>query len=146
MKQFFLALTLSFVTVLSVAARPVSEDPAVEKTFRQLFTGASNVTWSKESRDLVKASFLWGQHHTVAYFDKKGNLLGSIRGLFFTQLPLSVIRSVNTQYADHMILEVREISNEEGVSYSLISEHKGKRYKLRYDSLGGLIDKARVRK
>lgn len=145
MKQFFLALTLSFVTVLSVAARPVSDDPAIEKTFRQLFTGASNVTWSTEGRDLVKASFLWGQHHTVAYFDNKGNLLGTVRGLFFTQLPLSVIRAVNTQHAQHMILEIREISNDEGVSYSLISEFKGKRYKLRYDSLGGLIEKTKVR-
>lgn len=147
MKQFFLAITLIATVALSAAARPVStEEPSVEKAFRQLFSGASNVSWSKEEGRLLKASFLWGDHHTIAYFDSNGKLLGSIRGLFFNQLPLTVIRSVNSNFEGHIILEVREISNDEGINYSLVTEHKDKKYRLRLDSLGGVIEKEKIKK
>ncbi len=147
MKQFFLIITLSLAVVFSTAAAPApADDPAVEKTFRQVFAGASNVTWSKEEGKLMKASFLWGDHHTIAYFDNNGRLLGSIRGLFFNQLPLTVIRSVNTEFEGHIVLEVREIANDEGVSYTVMTEHKDKKYKLRLDSLGGVIEKEKLKK
>lgn len=147
MKQFFLVITLSLAVVFTTAAHPApAEEPSVEKVFRQLFAGASNVSWSKEEGSLLKASFLWGDHHTIAYFDSNGNLLGSIRGLFFAQLPLSVIRSVNSKFGDHIVIEVREISNETGVSYTLMTEYKDKKYKLRLDSLGGVIEKEKIKK
>lgn len=147
MKQFFLAIALSAVAVLSTAARPVSpEDPSVEKAFRQVFAGASNVTWTKEEGKLLKASFLWGDHHTIAYFDNTGKLLGSIRGLFFSQLPLSVVREVKSNFEGHVVIETREISNEDGTSYSLLTEYKDRKYKLRLDSVGGVISMEKMKK
>ena len=145
MRQFFLALSFTLAIGISSFANPVVENPTVEKAFRQLFTGASNVTWSKEEGNLLCASFTWGDHHTLAFFDNEARLVGSIRGLFFSQLPLSVIRSFNKAYNDHVVIEVREISNDEGISYTIISESKNKKYKLRMDSLGSLIDKTRVK-
>ena len=147
MKQFFLALAFSAVAALSTAARPLSsEDPSVEKTFRELFAGASHVSWSKEEGRLLKASFLWGDHHTIAYFDNSGKLLGSIRGLFFSQLPLTVVRAIKSNFEGHIVLETREISNDEGTSYSVLTEYKDKKYKLRLDSVGGLIDMEKLKK
>ena len=147
MKQFFLAFALSAVAALSTAAAPVSpQDPSVEKTFRQLFAGASNVSWSKEEGQLLKASFLWGEHHTIAYFDNSGKLLGSIRGLFFSQLPLTVVRSIKSNYEGHVVLETREISNDDGTNYSVLTEYKDKKYKLRLDSHGSVIQFEKVRK
>jgi hypothetical protein len=147
MKQFFLAIALSAVAFLSTAARPISpEYPAVEKVFRQVFAGASNVTWTKEEGDLLKASFLWGEHHTIAYFDNTGRLVGSIRGLFFSQLPLSVVRSVKSNFEGHVVIETREISNDEGTSYSIVTEYKDRKYKLRLDSVGGVLDMEKVKK
>lgn len=147
MKQFFLSFALIATVAIAAAARPVpTEDPLVEKAFRQLFTGASNVSWSKEEGKILRASFLWGEHHTIAYFGNDGELLGSVRNLFFSQLPLTVIRSFNEDFKGHVVLEIREISNDEGTSYSLLTEHKNKNYKLRLNSQGSLITKERVKK
>jgi len=147
MKQFFLVLSLSLAVVLTASANPTPvNDPKVEKAFSKLFAGASNVSWSKEEGNYLKASFVWGDHYTVAYFGEDGKLLGSIRGLFFNQLPLSVIRSFNSSFSDHIVLEVREISNDEGVSYTLLTEHKNKKYRIRMNGLGDVIEKTRVKK
>lgn len=147
MKQFFLAITLMLAVAFTAAAHstPKGESP-VEKTFSQLFAGASHVSWSKEEGNFLRASFLWGDHHTIAYFDGSGRLLGSIRALFFSQLPLSVLRSFNNNFEGHIVLEIREISNEEGVSYTLVTEHKDKKYKVRLGSMGSVIEKVRIKK
>ena len=147
MKQLFLSLALIATVALTAAAKPTPvAEPSVEKTFSQIFAGASHVTWSKEDGQYMKASFLWGEHQTIAYFENNGRLIGSIRGLFFNQLPLTVIRMFNSEFAGHTVIEVREISNEEGTSYSLVTESKDKKYKLRLSAQGNLLDKERVKK
>jgi hypothetical protein len=147
MKQFFLVVSLSLAVVLTAAASPAPKnDPRVEKAFSKLFAGASNVSWSKVEGNYMKASFIWADHQTVAFFGSDANLIGSIRGLFFNQLPLSVIRSFNSSYSDHVVLEVREISNDEGVNYTLLTEHKNKKYRIRISGTGDVFEKVRVKK
>jgi len=147
MKKIFLVLSLSLAVVLTASARPATKnDPDVERVFNQLFAGASNVAWSKIEGGFQKASFIWGDHQTIAFFDSDAKVVGSIRGLFFNQLPLSVIMSVNGSFKDHIVLEVREITNEEGVNYTLLIEYKNKKYKIRMDSLGDLLEKQKVKK
>ena len=70
MKKFFLAVSLSLAVVLTTAAHPVSnENPLVEKAFQKMFAGASNVNWGKVNDGLLKASFVWGGHQTIAIFE-----------------------------------------------------------------------------
>lgn len=147
MKQFFLLVSLTVTVALSAFANPVeTNDPLAEQAFKKLFNGASHVSWSKEEGNFLRASFLWGEHHTIAYFDQSGKMVGSIRGLFFSQLPLSVMRSFSASFDGHVVLEVREIANAEGVTYTLATEYKNKNYRIRMDSLGGLIENERIRK
>ncbi len=56
-----------------------------------MFAGASHVKWSEIKEGFLKVSFVWGGHRAVAFFDTDAQLIGTIRGLFFNQLPLSVI-------------------------------------------------------
>src|SRR5688572_26354164 len=132
MKQFFLVLSFFFTLLLTTSASSSpAADPAVEKAFNKLFAGASHVSWSKEDGNYLRASFIWGDHHTLAYFDTNARLVGSIRGMFFSQLPLAVVRSFNSSFENHVVLEVREIFNEESINYSLLTECKNKKYRIR---------------
>ena len=147
MKKFvlLLPLLLAVVSVTSFARNTPDADPRAEKTFNKYFAGAANVKWSEEG-DFLKVSFTWAERQTVAYFNLDGELAGSIRNLFFTQLPLSVMKSVKDSFKNPVMIEVMEISNEEGVHYSLVVEDNHKKYKTRINSFGELIEKTKIRK
>ena len=146
MKKFLLLLPLLLViTCLTAFARlntPV--DPRAEQAFKKEFAGAANVIWSKAG-EFLRVSFTWADHQTVAYFNADAELVGCIRGLFFNQLPLTVIRSVEKQFKNSIVLEIREITNDEGVNYTLVAEYKDKKYKIRLNSLGDLLAKEKLK-
>ncbi|MGZ5218903.1 MAG: hypothetical protein ACXWWD_09355 [Chitinophagaceae bacterium] len=147
MKKFFLALSLSLAVVLTTAAHPATgENPRAEQAFKKMFAGASHVNWSETNEDLLKVSFVWGDHRTIAFFDKDAQLVGSIRGLFFKELPLSVTKSVTDNFNNPVVLQANEVFNEEGVNYILVIENKGKKYNVRLNTHGQILKKERIKK
>ena len=148
MKKNLLILSLSLI-VISMAsfANPTKvEEPKAVLAFNKMFTGATNVKWTNEQDGYSQVAFTWGDHRAIAFFDANAKFAGSIRGIFFKELPLSVIRSVNRQYDEPVVLQVSEIYNEEGVRYSMELEYKHKLYKVKLDALGSLIEKTRIKK
>jgi len=146
MKKSFLVLSLLLViTSLTTFAHLNHQvDPRAEQAFKREFAGAANVLWGK-SGDFQIVSFLWADHQAVAYFNGDGELVGCIRGLFFTQLPLTIIRSVQRNYKNAVILETMEITNEEGVRYKLIMEDKDKKYEVSLNSFGDILDNKKLK-
>ena len=130
MKKFFLVLSLSLAVVLTTAAHPAEkENPRVEKAFQKMFAGASHVNWSEVKEGCLKVSFVWGGHQSAAICERNGQLRGTVRGLFFKELPLSVTKAVTERFNNPVGLEVTEIFNEEGVRYVLVLEHTNKKSK-----------------
>jgi len=147
MKKFFLALSLSLAVVLTTAAHPVvAENPLAEKAFQKMFAGASHVNWSEVKEGFLKVSFVWGGHQAVAFFDKNAHLIGTVRGLFFNELPLSVTKSVTDNFGTAPVLEVNEIFNEEGIRYRVIIEYKNKKHEIRLNGHGHILDRMTVKK
>jgi hypothetical protein len=138
MKKFFLALSL-LTTVTLMAARPTTEleNPKAVEVFQRQFAGAQNVMWSTVN-EFSKVSFTWAGHRTEAYFNRNAELVAAIRSIFYSQLPLAVVRAAELQFREKMVLEVRELTNEEGTTYSFLLEKKGKRYKAILSSTGHL--------
>lgn len=147
MKKKFLALSLlATVTIFAASANPGSGDePRAKQIFAQQFSGAENVQWTDSDGQYSKVSFTWGGHRAEAYFNEKGDFLGAVRGMFYSQLPLAVIRSLESSYKGNVVLEAREISNEDGTSYSLLIEKKEKRYRLRMSSNGSIDESKRIK-
>lgn len=147
MKKIFLVLSLSLAVVLTTAASPATkEDPRAKQAFSKMFAGASHVKWEKTKEGFTQVSFVWGDHRTIAFFDAKAELIGTIRGLFFKELPLSVARAVNDHAKNPVVLEVNEIYNTEGVNYKLVIEQNNKKYNIRLNSLGYILEKERIKK
>ena len=140
---FSIALILSVACSTAFAnSKPVS-DP--ESAFRKEFPTAQVLNWNKLG-DLVKAVFLLDGHRTEAYFQEDGKFLGSSRSIFFDQLPLAASRAVDKKYANADIIEVYEITNEEGTSYRIRLEQNSKTYRLKVDANGNITDSDRVKK
>ena len=133
------------VTILSASATPGNENDAV-LTFQKQFVGADNVKWTKSEDGFQRVAFTWNSRRMEAYFDRDGEFAGAVRGLFYDQMPLIVIRSIERNFKKPLVLEVREITNTEGTFYSLLMEIKGKKYRVKVDIGGGILDQERVKK
>jgi|SRR6218665_2893130 len=146
MKKFFLAAMMCTLGIASVFANPVEKDPKAEELFSRQFSGAQHISWSRTTEGVLKVSFVWGGHSSVAYFNEKSELVASARSMFFDQLPMTVVRSVETKFKSPVVTEVREISTEEGTSYNLVLEEGVKKFKIKVNSSGEVLSKERVKK
>lgn len=150
MKNLILAIAIvvSASGVNPVHAHTANTDPRTEKVFAQKFAGAENIKWTKLGQDYQKVSFTLGGARAEAYFSSNGEFLGTVRNLFYNQLPLVVMQTIDSRFANAVIIEVKEINNNDGTGYRLILEHKEKKYNIKLNSLGDIIDqqKEKIRK
>lgn len=138
---------LPMMLALTIVAFAGNDDEARAKAnFNRQFAGAENVSWSTVNSDYHKVSFVWAGHRTEAYFGQDGKFVGAIRGLFYQQLPLAVVRTVDEKYEDRVILEAREITNESGTTYSVLMNWKNKRYRVRLQADGTVVETESYRK
>jgi hypothetical protein len=139
-------LSMSMLLTLGAGTLFAMQDPGpgAEETFRREFAGAEFVKWEVEG-DYHRASFVLGGHRAEAYFTKEGELLGSIRDLFYDQLPLAVMKAVDSRFPDADINGLREVGTSDGVTYKMTIEFKNKKYDLTVDSAGNLVEKTKVK-
>ena len=147
MKRIILSLSLmlavGLTTVLANYNTPVSD--LVKESFKKEFPGVESVKWSDQG-DYQKATFVFTGHRSVAYFNENGELEGSARDLFFDQLPLAVMRSFDKRFDGAYFMDVLEVTNIEGTSYRLTVEKQDKRYRVKADAGGNILDVVRVKK
>jgi hypothetical protein len=147
MKKLFLSLTimLTIVAGTALANDKTNVSELVSAAFKKEFPAASLIEWSSPG-EYVKATFiLWG-NRAEAYFTEDGELQGSVRSVFYNQLPLSVMITVDKRFEAAEVLTVNEISNSEGTSYLLVLESKNKKYSVKVNSSGGIAEVKRIKK
>lgn len=147
MKKFFLAAVIFTASVAASFANPIEKaDPKAEKEFNRQFAGATGISWSRTSEGVLKVNFVWGGHSTVAYFNDQAEFVGSVRNMFFDQLPMIIVRAVDHKFKEPVVTEVREVSTEEGTTYSLSLEEGSRKFKVKFNSLGEMLSKERIKK
>ncbi|MEP7373732.1 MAG: hypothetical protein ABI675_10115 [Chitinophagaceae bacterium] len=147
MKKSFLLLPLVLVAISLTSFAHINSkvDPRAEQAFNKEFAGASNVTWTTAG-NFLKASFVWANYQAVAYYNNDAELVVCVRGLFFNQLPLTVIRSVERNFKNADMLEIREITNDDGVNYAIVLEYKNRKYHVRVNSIGEILEQEKLKK
>ena len=139
MKKIILFVSMLLTAGLSTvfAASEPQPDQQVLELFKKEFTGAQNVSWEKQD-GFDKAVFTLAGTRAVAYFNTAGELEGSIRDIFFNQLPLAVMTSVDKRFDKAEYYDVREVTNASGTSYRLKLEANNKKYKIKVDAAGNI--------
>ena len=148
MKKIILSITLMMTLGVTIAlaapVRKINPGPDVEELFKKEFAGAEFVKWTVEG-EYQKASFVLGGHRAEAYYTIGGEYLGSIRDLFYDQLPLAVMKAVDNKYPEADISELREVATTDGVTYKMLVELKSKKVRLTVDSSGNFVEKTVVK-
>jgi hypothetical protein len=137
MKNLIVSITM-LVTLgvsSSFAAGP-GDDRTIKTLFAQQFAGAEHVKWARLEEGISKATFTLGGIRTEAYYSEEGELLGTLRNLFYSQLPLSVMQTLSNKFKDGVVIEIMEITNAGGTSYRVILEQKEKKVTARVNSIG----------
>ncbi len=129
MKKIF--LFLSFAMIIGMTSAFASTDPnvspKVQQSFKKEFPTAEYVRWGKD-QDYLKASFVFADYRTEAWFSADGQLLGTIRDLLYNQLPLAVMKELEKRFPTADIIEIREITNSNGTTYKMVAETKKGKY------------------
>jgi hypothetical protein len=137
MKKIFISLSACLAAFGSPAFAATDPGPGqqVLESFKKEFINAEYVSWEKQE-DFDKVTFMLAGSRAVAFYNNSGQLAGSIRDIFFNQLPLAVMTAVDRRFPEADVYDVREITNDEGTSYRLTVEEKGKKKTVRVDASG----------
>jgi hypothetical protein len=132
------------------AASAAANDPAtiskeVQAAFQKEFPGSEVLNWNNVG-EYSRAVFLLDGRRTEAYFSEDGRLQGSIRSLFFNQLPLAAMTAVDKRYTAADVMEVYEITNDEGTAYKITLESQGKKFRIKIDPNGNITQSEKLKK
>lgn len=146
MKKLFITLSI-FVSAASFAGTPdpgpVNEE--VKKTFKKEFPGASLINWT-DAGDYFKAVFLYDGYRSEAYFTREGVLQGSARNIFYSQLPLAVTKAVEKRFTKPEVLEINELTSDNGTFYLIRLDDGTKSYRVQYDAGGNNVGFEKLKK
>ena len=139
MKKTFVTLfTLITIGITVSLAAPGSDvDPKILSAFQKEFSFAKNVKWEEEG-NLTRVNFSLNDQGIVAWYNSNGELITTARNILYHQLPISVMRSLDKEYAGAGIFGIVEISRNEETWYQVQAEKKGKKYLLKANPSGNI--------
>ena len=129
------SLTISITSVFGTGKTAV--DPKILSAFQKEFSFAKNVKWEEEG-NLTRVNFSLNDQGIVAWYNSNGELITTARNILYHQLPISVMRSLDKEYAGAGIFGIVEISRNEETWYQVQAEKKGKKYLLKANPSGNI--------
>jgi hypothetical protein len=113
MKQ---TLILAFALLVTASSFAADVNDKVLKNFKETFTTAENVRW-QEYKEFFSVSFMQSGIRTTVNYDKKGNMIGSLRYYEPHMLPLNIINQLKKDYPKRSLFGVTEISYGSDINY-----------------------------
>jgi len=139
MKKTFVTLFLSLTVLVSAMAATSDPDidPRIISAFQKEFSFAKDVKWQQKG-ELAQVNFSLYDHGFVAWYNSEAELVSTARNILYMQLPLSVIKTLQQQYAGAEFSGVVEITRNEQTSYHISAEIKNKKYLLEASPYGNV--------
>ena len=118
MKKLITAVVLSSVLLMNAAFANKIENVnyKVENAFKQEFGQAKDVNWEK-TNNYYRAGFKMNNEVMTAYFTPDGELMGVVRNVLSTQLPINLQTSLKKEYDGYWITELFEMAKSDSNSY-----------------------------
>jgi hypothetical protein len=138
MKKIILAWTVLLITGLTGAFANKSEDinQHALASFKSDFASATGVSW-QETKNFIKATFSLNDQIMYAYYNRQGDLLGVMRHVLTTQLPLNLGMDLKKSFlADYWVSDVIEMSVDGQTNYYVSLENGDQIVILKSDGAG----------
>jgi hypothetical protein len=131
MKKTFVTLfaILAIGITVSLANERKEIDPKIISAFQKEFSFAKNVKWEVKG-DLTQVNFLLNEQGITAWYDADAVLVTIARNILYMQLPISVIKTLETDYADASLYGIVEITHNNDTYYRITGERKNKKFLL----------------
>jgi len=140
MKKTFVTLftILTIGIAAALAAGKADIDPKILSAFQKEFSFAKNAKWEEEG-NLVRVNFLLNDQGITAWYNSDAELVTTARSILYNQLPISVIRSLDKEYAGAEIFGITEINRNDETWYQIRANKKDKKYLLKASPSGNII-------
>jgi hypothetical protein len=124
MKKVFAGLVLTTVLLVNSAFVRKSEivNEKVQAAFKQEFVQAKDVNWNRAD-NYYKAVFKMNNTVLSAYYTEDGALIGVMRNLLSTELPVNLQNSLKKEYNDYWITDLFEFAKQDSNGYFITIEN-----------------------
>jgi len=138
MKKLILAWAVFLITGLTSAFANHNGDinELALASFKHDFATAKDVVWQKQ-KDFIKATFTLNDQIMYAFYNRQGDLLGIMRHVLSSQLPLNLLIDLKKSYlSDYWISDVIEMSVDGQTNYYVSLESGDQTLILKSDGAG----------
>ena len=146
MKKTFVTL-LAFLMIgitASIANPGINLDPKILSAFQKEFSFVKNVKWEVKG-NLTQVNFLLNDQGVTAWYNSNAELVATVRNIFYNQLPISVIRSLEKEYAGSDLYGITEVNRNNETYYQLCADEKNKKYLLKASPSGSISVVKKIR-
>ena len=146
MKKIFVtlfALLTIGITVMLADAR-ANVDPKILSAFQKEFSFAKNARWEQEGA-LTRVIFLLNDQGITAWYNSDAELVTTARNILYIQMPISIMRSLDKEYAGADILGITEITRNDETYYQIRADRKGKKLLLKANPSGNITVLKRIK-
>lgn len=140
MKKTILSLLAFWVIGITavMASERADVDPKILSAFQKEFSFAKNVKWEVKG-NLTQVNFLINDQEVMAWYNSGAELVTTARNILYNQLPISVIRALEKEYAGADFYGIAEVSRNNETWYQLRADEKNKKYLLKATQSGDII-------
>jgi hypothetical protein len=140
MKKTFLSLLTFFIIGSSalMASERADVDPKILSAFQKEFSFAKNAKWEVKG-NLIQVSFLLNDQGVSAWYNSDAQLVITARNILYNQLPISVIRALDKEYAGADFFGITEVNRNNETYYQIRADEKSKKYLLKASPSGNII-------
>jgi hypothetical protein len=146
MKKTF--LTLFAFWIINITAMMASEradvDPKILSAFQKEFSFATNAKWGVKG-NLTQVNFLLNDQGVTAWYNSDAELVTTARNILYNQLPISVIRALEKEYAGADFFGITEVSRNNETYYQLRADEKSKKFLLKASPSGNISVLKKIR-
>jgi len=131
MKKVIAGLVLGSMLLVNTAFANGNENvnDKVAAAFKHEFVQAKEVSWEKTD-NYFRAIFKLNDDVLTAYFSEEGELMGVVRNLLSSELPINLQTSLKRDYAGYWITDLFEFAKKEASGYFITLENADQRVTL----------------
>ena len=131
MKKVLAGLVLGSILLVNTAFANTGEkvNQKVADAFKHEFVQAKEVVWEKTD-SYFKAVFKMNDDVFTAYFSQEGEMMGVVRNLLSTELPIGLQTSLKRDYSDYWISDLFEYAKKDVSGYYVTVENAEERITL----------------
>jgi hypothetical protein len=130
MKQTFAFITALLLTLSSFANTPDSINGEIKTSFKKSFRNAQLIS-TETHESFTRLTFKMNDVIMFAFYSKGGDLLAVTRNIVSSQLPMSLLMSLKSDYSAYWITELFEFTGDDQNCYYVSLESADAKVTLR---------------